>query len=242
MTLTRQEQGRLLDCLLEMGDLLLDCGAEIGRVEDTLSRMGAAYGAASTDVFVIPSIISISMEFPGDDSLTETRRIHSNGLNDFYRLEKLNSLSRSCCQTPLPLGELRAALDRVAAGQPAVAIDKNLIGDDGKPTWIPWSQDLKTMYIAGDVLEDMRKIENQFCTDLGLPNSNTEKRERMSTAEISVNDNETYCTAAMWLEELQRGCKKASDMFGIELSVDWRFKPNEGGDPDADQTVDQSMD
>lgn len=137
---------------------------------------------------------------------------------------------------------LKNLYDRVASGEPAVAIDKNLIGDDGKPTWIPWSQDLKTMYIAGDVLEDMRKIENQFCTDLGLPNSNTEKRERMSTAEISVNDNETYCTAAMWLEELQRGCKKASDMFGIELSVDWRFKPDEGGEPDADQTVDQSMD
>ena len=117
MELTRSEQSFLLDCLLEMGDLLLDSGAEISRVEDTLARMGMAYGAERMDVFVIPSIISISMEFSAAESLTETRRIHSNGLNDFYRLEKLNSLSRSCCQTPLPLGELRAALDRVAAGQ-----------------------------------------------------------------------------------------------------------------------------
>ena len=42
MVLSRREQGKLLDCLLQMGDLLLDCGAEIGRVEDTLSRMGEA--------------------------------------------------------------------------------------------------------------------------------------------------------------------------------------------------------
>ena len=117
MELTRSEQSFLLDCLLEMGDLLLDSGAEISRVEDTLARMGKAYGAARMDVFVIPSIISISMEFPGDESLTETRRIHSNGLNDFYRLEKLNALSRSCCQTPLPLDDLRNALDRVHAGR-----------------------------------------------------------------------------------------------------------------------------
>ena len=117
MSLTREEQGRLLDCLLEMGDLLLDCGAEIGRVEDTLSRMGAAYGAASTDVFVIPSIISISMSFPGSESITETKRIHSYGNTDFYRLEKINAMSRECSSAPIPLPELKQRLDKVANGR-----------------------------------------------------------------------------------------------------------------------------
>ena len=122
MELTKDGQSVLLDCMLEMGDLLLDAGAEISRVEDTLSRMGRAYGALRTDVFVIPSIISISMEFPAADSLTETRRIHSNGLTDFYRLEKLNALSRSCCAEPLPTPELRAQLDHVAAGRKPFAV------------------------------------------------------------------------------------------------------------------------
>ena len=117
MNLTRQEQGRLLDCLLEMGDLLLDCGAEIGRVEDTLNRMGHAYGAAETNVFVIPSLISISMSFPDSESVTETRRIHSYGNTDFYRLEKLNAMSRQCSAEPIPLTELKERLDRVAAGR-----------------------------------------------------------------------------------------------------------------------------
>lgn len=117
MNLTRQEQSRLLDCLLEMGDLLLDCGAEIGRVEDTLSRMGHAYGAAQMDVFVIPSIISISMGFPDSDPITETRRIHSFGNTDFYRLEKINAMSRQCSTEPIPLDELRERLDKVAHGR-----------------------------------------------------------------------------------------------------------------------------
>ena len=117
MDLTRSEQSSLLDSMLEMGELLLDCGAEISRVEDTISHLGAAYGAERTDVFVIPSIISISMEFAGEKALTETRRIHSNGANDFYRLEKLNTLSRSCCAEPLALPELRASLDHIAAGR-----------------------------------------------------------------------------------------------------------------------------
>ena len=67
----------LIACLLEMGELMLDCGAEISRVEDTLRRLGAAYGAQRTEVFVIPSIISISLDFPESEVLTETRRIRS---------------------------------------------------------------------------------------------------------------------------------------------------------------------
>ena len=117
MDLTRQEQSRLLDCLLEMGDLLLDCGAEIGRVEDTLSRMGHAYGAEQMNVFVIPSLISVSMSFPDTEAITETRRIHSFGNTDFYRLEKINAMSRQCSTAPIPLDELRARLDKVAHGR-----------------------------------------------------------------------------------------------------------------------------
>ena len=115
--MTKENQSRLLDCLLEMGELLLDCGAEISRVEDTLGRIGRAYGAERMDVFVITSIISMTMEFPGQEALTETRRIRSGGSTDFYRLEKLNALSRSCCAEPLPLDQLRQQLDHVAAGR-----------------------------------------------------------------------------------------------------------------------------
>ena len=88
MELTRDEQSALLDCMLEMGELLLDAGAEISRVEDTLSRMGRAYGAKRMDVFVIPSLVSISMAFTEGEGWTRSRRIHSNGLNDFFRKMK----------------------------------------------------------------------------------------------------------------------------------------------------------
>ena len=117
MELTRYQQYYLLDCMLEMGELLLDCGAEISRVEDTLTRVGTAYGAKRTDVFVIPSLISITLNYPEKEPVTETRRIHSTGGTDFYRMEKLNSLSRDCCREPIDLKELRARLDHVAAGK-----------------------------------------------------------------------------------------------------------------------------
>ena len=87
MKLTKEQQNELAACLLDMGRLLLDCGAEISRVEDTLCRMGRAYGAQETDVFVITSIISLTMEFPGFDAVTETRRISRDDGTDFYRLK-----------------------------------------------------------------------------------------------------------------------------------------------------------
>ena len=117
MSMSLYDQHLLLDCMLEMGDLLLDCGAEISRVEDTLSRVGMAYGANRADVFVIPALISITLNFPETEPVTETRRITSTGSTDFYRLEKINSLSRRWCVEPIPLAELRRNLDHVAAGR-----------------------------------------------------------------------------------------------------------------------------
>ena len=117
MELTSERQGQLLDCILDLGALLLDCGAEISRVEDTLSRIGRAYGSKETDVFVITSIISLTMEFPGHEAVTETRRIHRDDGTDFYRLEKLNALSRAVCAEPLEIEELRARIEAVAAGR-----------------------------------------------------------------------------------------------------------------------------
>ena len=40
---------------LIMGELMQTCGAEVFRVEDTLARMGKAYGVERMNVFVITS-------------------------------------------------------------------------------------------------------------------------------------------------------------------------------------------
>lgn len=124
--------------------------------------------------------------------------------------------------------------DKVASGEPAAFVGKELFNEDGSPNWMQFNQDLKNSYIAGSILEDMRKIEMQFMTDLGIPNSNTEKKERLITAEVEANDVEVKLWADLALEELQKSCKKASDLFNIELSVDWRYKEEVSGDAESD--------
>ena len=102
---------KFLHQLLNMGSAMLSVGGEVNRVEDTLNRMGLAYGAENMNVFVITSTILITMTMPNGRELTQTRRILSPGSTDFTRLERLNDLSRRYCATPMPLdvleGELR---------------------------------------------------------------------------------------------------------------------------------------
>ena len=118
----------------------------------------------------------------------------------------------------------KVLFDKIASGEPAAVIAKDLFNEDGSPNWLMFNQDLKNSYIVSDIMDDMRKWELKFMTDLGIPNSNTEKKERLITAEVESNDIEVKLWADMALESLKESCQKASDMFGIELSVDWRFK------------------
>lgn len=114
--------------------------------------------------------------------------------------------------------------DQIASGEPAAVIAKDLFNEDGSPNWMMFNQSLKDSYIVSDIMDDMRKWELKFMTDLGIPNSNTEKKERLIEAEVESNDVEVKLWADMALDSLKESCQKASDMFGIDLSVDWRFR------------------
>lgn len=120
---------------------------------------------------------------------------------------------------------LKKLYDRIASGEPAVVIDKNLYNDDGSVSWEAFQQNVGQNYIAGDLLSDMRKIEAEFDTKIGIPNANTDKKERLITDEVNSNNVETRNLPELWLESLQHGCKEANAMFGINISVDWRNDP-----------------
>jgi hypothetical protein len=116
--------------------------------------------------------------------------------------------------------------DDVASGKPCVVTGKNLFKQDGTPAWNMFSQNVGQNYIVGDILSDMRKIESMFLTAIGIPNANTDKKERLIQDEVNANNEETQTLCELWLEQLQEACKKTRDMFGIKIFVNWRIKPN----------------
>lgn len=116
--------------------------------------------------------------------------------------------------------------DDIASGKPCAVTGKNLFRPDGTPAWTIFSQNVGQNYIVGDILTDMGKIENMYLTAIGIPNANTDKKERLLTDEVNANNTETQTLCELWLEELQAGCAKVKTIFGVEISVDWRVKPD----------------
>lgn len=126
--------------------------------------------------------------------------------------------------------------DRVASGEPATFVDTALYDvQSGNPSWIPFQQNVGQNYIAGDALADLRKWEMMFDTDIGIPNANTDKKERLISDEVNANNVEVTSKADLWLDQLQKSFAQTSKMFGIKLGVEWRNKPqvsaeSEGGE------------
>lgn len=125
---------------------------------------------------------------------------------------------------------LKKMYDQIASGEPAVVIDSRLKNAaDGEETWKSFEQNVGGNYIVTNLLADLRKIEAMFDTEIGIPNANTDKRERLIQDEVNANNIETYSKCAMWLENLQDACKRVNDMFGLSIAVRWRKIPEMGG-------------
>ena len=117
--------------------------------------------------------------------------------------------------------------DKVSGGEPCVVVDKQLFKEDGTQVWNPFQQNIGQNYIVDKILSDMRKIEAMFDTEIGIPNANTDKRERLVTDEVNANNIETITRCELWLEELQKSCKNTNNMFGTDIMVKWRHNPEE---------------
>lgn len=122
---------------------------------------------------------------------------------------------------------LKKMFDNISKGDLAVWVDKKLKPEEDEIPWNAFYGDIGKNYLAENLLSNLRQIENQFSTEFGIPNANTEKRERMGIDEINANNVETLCRAELWLENLKDGVERARKMFpGLELSVDWRCDPH----------------
>lgn len=125
--------------------------------------------------------------------------------------------------------------DIVASGDPMVVADEKLYDKaTGKLKMDYFTQDLKSNYIANDLFESLKNIENKFFTDLGFNNTNNQKKERMIVDEVNANNEATMSKCMLWLETMKQSMQKANDMFGLNLDVKIRSIPQPaGGEPDV---------
>lgn len=122
---------------------------------------------------------------------------------------------------------LKKLYDQIASGEPAAFADKKLFNDDGSPSWLVFTQNLKQNYIAGDLLEDLAKIDSRFNTEIGIPNVNIAKASGVGAAEVMANNIDTQSKVALWLDTISESLERVNDMFGLDISVSLRFDGEE---------------
>lgn len=84
---------RIEETALEIGAKMIENGAEINRVEDTITRLLDSQKIKNSSVFCINSIIIIS-----SGNTVYTKRIRRNDLN-LFNIEQLNNQSRCICES-----------------------------------------------------------------------------------------------------------------------------------------------
>ena len=131
------------------------------------------------------------------------------------------------CDNKTVAESFKKMYDKLNEGNPAVFADSKLFDESGEPLWTTFQNNLKQNYVAGDMLDDMLKIDARFCTEIGIPNVNLAKASGVTDNEVEANNVDTKSKATLWLETIQEGLKKVNDMFDLNLSVKFRF---EGGE------------
>ena len=138
------------------------------------------------------------------------------------------------CEDKTVAESFKKMYDQMSEGNPAVFADKKLFNEDGSPSWDIFQNNLKQNYIAKDILEDMTKIDARFCTEIGIPNVNMAKESGVTDNEVEANNLDTKSKAALWLETIRDGLEVANNMFGLNITVDFRFKAEVSGNVAVD--------
>lgn len=118
----------------------------------------------------------------------------------------------------------KKAYDKISSGEPMVVVRKNLRDENGNLAYEMFNREVKSSYIVDDLISDLRKIESEFDTRIGIPNANTDKRERLISDEVNANNVETHILADGWMDNIQKGIKDVRDMFGLEITCEWRYE------------------
>ena len=118
----------------------------------------------------------------------------------------------------------KKAYDQIASGNPMTVIDKSMLNENGDPAWQFFTQNVGQNYITDKLLNDLRTIENEFDTLIGIPNANTSKRERLITDEVLSNRAETSALVNVWLDTMRRDIEKVNALYGLEIGVRYRYE------------------
>ena len=119
---------------------------------------------------------------------------------------------------------LKYLYEKISAGEPFAVYDKAIKSDslDGndEPIWT-YSQDVASQYISNKLLADIDTILMQFDKEIGIA-AVGEKKERMLTDEIAMQNEDACARSSTWYENLSDSFDLANELFpnlGLSFSM-----------------------
>ena len=123
--------------------------------------------------------------------------------------------------------------DDITQGKPAVFVNGDSINKENM-----FTMPAKENFISDDIQLLKRKIINEFLTDIGINNTNLDKRERLTDDEVNANNEEVRFNIMHWYDNIQDGIRRTKRLFPeIELSCSIR---NYTGEVRSDDTSKRS--
>lgn len=113
----------------------------------------------------------------------------------------------------------KALYDDVAQGKPAVFTSNATVGNLKENMFI---MPAKQNFIADDVQLLKRKIVNEFLTDIGINNTNLDKRERLTDDEVNANNDEVLANISHWYDNISDGISRVNKRYNMNLKVSIR--------------------
>lgn len=108
---------RLIKLATLAGQIILESGGEIYRVEDTITKILNSYDIRDAESFVTPTGIMVSLTDMQGDVISLIHRV-SKSTVDLEKVALVNSLSRELMVVPLPLDELEMKLKEISDKEP----------------------------------------------------------------------------------------------------------------------------
>lgn len=107
--------------------------------------------------------------------------------------------------------------DNISQGKPAVFIRKN--GEEAFDHAL--FNNVKNTYIGNELLITKQTIMNEFMSEIGINNSNTQKKERLITSEVESNRSELSSNIYDWYNNLKECIDKVNTMYGLAIKFDF---------------------
>ena len=156
-----------------------------------------------------------------NNTKSPTREIVRAFAGRLSQVERITDTNLNAQKTPvLLIGEEKSILSlkniykKYAGNEPVIFGDKNFMNQDtirAVSTQAP--------YVVDKLDVHKQNLWNEALTFLGIKSANTDKRERLITAEVEANDQNIQSNLDIMLNARQRAAEAINTMFGLSIEV-----------------------